>query len=138
MCFAVLRHMCVTASRDDAARFLGEVRHQIRLSQALRHREQSMQGGMMVEKPWPGEPTIEEMARHMLVGSPEVIAERFCAGVAAVHPCHYLLQFQAGASYLGTALRSIDRFAGEVRPLLEKALGPLDRVGVAQPAPASD
>ncbi len=138
MRFAVLRHMCVTDSRDEAARFLGEVRHQIRLSQALRHREQSMQGGMMVEKPWPGEPTIEEMARHMLVGSPEVIAERICAEVAAAQPCHYLLQFQAGASDLGTALRSIDRFAGEVRPLLEKALGPLDRVGVAQPAPASD
>ena len=49
-------------------------------------------------------------------------------------PCHYLLQFQAGGSSLAAALRSIERFAAEVRPLLEREVGPLDRIGLAEAA----
>jgi hypothetical protein len=45
-----------------------------------------------------------------------------------------LLHFQAGASSQRTALRSIDAFAQRVRPLLEKALGPLDRLDIGTPA----
>lgn len=132
MRFAALRHMCVTDSKAEAAAFLDNARHQIRLSQSLRHREQAMQGAMLVEKPWQGEATIEEMARHMLVGSPEVVAERMAQEIRRAQPCHYLLQFQAGASPLPLALRSIERFAAEVRPLLEKAVGPLEEIGVAR------
>src|SRR3712207_965355 len=47
--FGVLRHVCVTESRAEAAEFLDNVRHQIRLSQSLRRREQAMQGAMLVE-----------------------------------------------------------------------------------------
>lgn len=134
MRFAALRHMCVTDSRAEAAGFLDHVRHQIRLSQSLRNREQAMRGAMLVEKPWAGEASLEEMARHMLVGPPEAIAERMAEEIRRAEPCHYLLQFQAGGSTLPLALRSIERFATEVRPLLERPLGPLERIGVAEPA----
>ncbi len=134
MRFATLRHMCVTDDAAEARGFLDEVRHQIRLSQNLRQRRQEMAGGMLVEKPWEGEATLEEMARHMLVGRAEVIAGRMVEEIRKAQPCHYLLQFQAGGSDLGLALRSIERFAREVRPLLEKALGPLERIGVAPAA----
>ncbi|MBV1800236.1 LLM class flavin-dependent oxidoreductase [Siccirubricoccus sp. G192] len=129
MRFAALRHICVTDSRAEAAGFLDEVRHQIRLSQSLRHREQAMAGSMLVEKPWPGEASLEEMAGHMLVGSPEMIAERMAEEIRRAEPCHYLLQSQAGGSSLPLALRSIERFARDVRPLLERAVGPLERIG---------
>jgi alkanesulfonate monooxygenase SsuD/methylene tetrahydromethanopterin reductase-like flavin-dependent oxidoreductase (luciferase family) len=132
MRFATLRHMCVTDSRDEAMEFLDHVRHQIRLSQSLRRREQAMQGGMLVEKPWSGEASLEEMARHMLVGPPAVIAERMAEEIRQAEPCHYLLQFQAGGSPLDLALRSIGRFAAEVRPLLERAVGPLERIGAGR------
>ena len=132
--FGALRHVCVTESRTEAAEFLDNVRHQIRLSQSLRRREQAMQGAMLVERPWDGEMGLEEMAAHMLVGSPEVIAERMAAEIRHASPCHYLLQFQAGGSSLATALRSIERFAAEVRPLLEREMGPLDRIGLAEVA----
>jgi hypothetical protein len=45
-----------------------------------------------------------------------------------------LLHFQAGASPQKTALRSIEAFAERVRPMLEKALGPLDRLGIEEAA----
>ena len=129
MRFGTLRHVCVTDDKAEASSFLDHIRHQIRLSQSLRHREQAMQGAMLVEKPWPGEMSLDDMARHMLVGSAETIAERMAAEIRAAQPCHYLLQFQAGGSELPLALRSIERFAMQVRPLLEKEFGPLDRIG---------
>jgi hypothetical protein len=39
-----------------------------------------------------------------------------------------------GGSSLATALRSIERFAAEVRPLLEREMGPLERIGLAEAA----
>jgi alkanesulfonate monooxygenase SsuD/methylene tetrahydromethanopterin reductase-like flavin-dependent oxidoreductase (luciferase family) len=136
MRFAALRHLCVTDSKDEARAFLENVRHQIRLSQSLRHRQQALQGAMLVEKPWDGEASLEEMDRHMLVGSAERIAERMVEEIHRAEPCHYLLQFQAGASTLKLALRSIERFATEVQPLLTKALGPLDRIGTRDLVPS--
>ncbi len=89
---------------------------------------------MLVERPWDGEMGLEDMAAHMLEGSPETIGQRMAEEIRRASPCHYLLQFQAGASSLGTALRSIERFAAEVRPLLEREMGPLDRIGLAEAA----
>ena len=129
MRFAALRHLCVTDSRAEAEAFLENIRYQRRLSQSLRFREQVMQGGMLMEKPWSGEMSLEDMARHMLVGDAETIAERMAEEIRRARPCHYLLQFQAGGSDLALALRSMERFAAEVRPLLERSLGPLDRLG---------
>jgi len=91
---------------------------------------------MLTEKTYPNEAPIEDMARHMLIGDPETIAERMVAEIRRAAPCHYLLHFQAGASSLRTALSSIERFAGEVRPLVEKAVGPLERIGVPSVAVA--
>jgi alkanesulfonate monooxygenase SsuD/methylene tetrahydromethanopterin reductase-like flavin-dependent oxidoreductase (luciferase family) len=135
--FAVLRHVCVTDSTAQARDFLDNVRHQIRLSQSLRHRrQQAIDGGMLVEKPWAEEASLEDMAQHMLVGSPQAIAERIAEEIRRAQPCHYLLQFQAGASPQKLALDSIGRFAAEVRPLIEKAVGPLDRIGAGMTTPA--
>lgn len=136
MRFGALRHVCVTDDKAEAARFLDDIRFQIRLSQSLRHREQAMDGAMLVEKPWAGEMSIEDMAKHMLVGSAETIAERMAAEIRAADPCHYLLQFQAGGSDLATALRSIERFATRVRPLLEREFSDLSRIGEPRPAAA--
>jgi alkanesulfonate monooxygenase SsuD/methylene tetrahydromethanopterin reductase-like flavin-dependent oxidoreductase (luciferase family) len=129
MRFATLRHMCVTDSKEEARHFLDHVRYQMRMSQNLRLREQALQGGVLIEKPWAGEPTLEQMAANFMVGDPHTVAERMAAEIRAANPCHYLLQFQASGSDLKTALRSIERFTTEVKPLLEKAVGPLERIG---------
>jgi alkanesulfonate monooxygenase SsuD/methylene tetrahydromethanopterin reductase-like flavin-dependent oxidoreductase (luciferase family) len=129
MRFATLRHMCVTDSKAEAMQFLDHVRYQMRMSQNLRHREQALEKGVLVEKPWPGEPTLEEMAGYFLVGDAHTVAERMVAEIRAANPCHYLLQFQASGTGLALALRSIERFTTQVKPLLERALGPLERIG---------
>lgn len=126
---APLRHVCITDRRAEAERFVDDVRHQIRLSQSLRHRDELLDGPMLVEKPYPGELPLEDLARTLPVGDPETVAERLTDVIRAAQPCHLLLQFQAGGSDPALALRSIERFASTVRPMLEKALGPLDRIG---------
>ena len=70
----------------------------------------------------------------MSVGSAEIVAERLTAVIAAARPKHMLLHFQAGASPQQVALRSIEQFATKVRPMIEKALGPLDQLGIEQAA----
>ena len=121
----VLRPICITESKAEAEDFLENVRYQIRLSQSLRRREQALKGGMLVEQPYRGEPSLEEMARHLLVGDADTVAERMLAEIRLTRPHHYLLQFQTGAVPHATALRSIARFATDVQPRLEKAVGPL-------------
>jgi alkanesulfonate monooxygenase SsuD/methylene tetrahydromethanopterin reductase-like flavin-dependent oxidoreductase (luciferase family) len=131
---APLRHVCITDSKAEAEDFMDNARHQIRLSQSLRHREELIDGTMLVEKSYKGEPAMEEFARHVLIGDAHVVAERLTALIAAARPRHVLLHFQAGASTLETALASIERFATKVRPMIENELGPLDRLGIEKAA----
>jgi alkanesulfonate monooxygenase SsuD/methylene tetrahydromethanopterin reductase-like flavin-dependent oxidoreductase (luciferase family) len=131
---APLRHVCITDSKAEGDSFLENMRHQIRLSQSLRHREELIDGTMLVEKTYKGEPSMEEAAKHALVGDAGLVAERMAALIEAARPKHMLLHFQAGASTQKTALRSIDAFATRVRPMLEKALGPLDKLGIERAA----
>jgi hypothetical protein len=65
---APLRHVCITGSKAEAQDFIDNVRHQIRLSQSLRFREELIDGVMLVEKPYRNEPASEELAKHVLVG----------------------------------------------------------------------
>jgi alkanesulfonate monooxygenase SsuD/methylene tetrahydromethanopterin reductase-like flavin-dependent oxidoreductase (luciferase family) len=125
---APLRHVCITDSKAEAASFMDNARHQIRLSQSLRHREELIDGTMLVEKPYKGEPPMEEFAKHVLIGDAGMVAERMAALIGAAGPKHLLLHFQAGASPQKTALRSIEQFAAKVRPMLEKQLGPLEQL----------
>jgi alkanesulfonate monooxygenase SsuD/methylene tetrahydromethanopterin reductase-like flavin-dependent oxidoreductase (luciferase family) len=126
--------VCITDSKAEAEDFMDNARHQIRLSQSLRHREELIDGTMLVEKSYKGEPAMEEFARHVLIGDAHVVAERLTALIAAARPRHVLLHFQAGASTLETALASIERFATKVRPMIENELGPLDRLGIEKAA----
>jgi alkanesulfonate monooxygenase SsuD/methylene tetrahydromethanopterin reductase-like flavin-dependent oxidoreductase (luciferase family) len=134
--FGAMRPFCVTADREEAMRFLENTRWQIRLSQSLRRREQEMDGGMLVERPWDGEPSLEEMGAHMMVGDAATVAARLAAEIRAATPCHYLFQTHVGDMPRATALRSIAAWRDQVKPLLEKEFGPLDRIGVPAAAAA--
>ena len=131
---APLRHVCITNDKAEAASFLDNVRHQIRLSQSLRFREELIDGSMLVEKPYKDEPPLEELGKAIMVGDAETVAERLAATISAARPQHMLLHFQAGASPQKLALRSIEQFASRVRPMIEKELGPLDKLGIEQAA----
>ena len=58
----------------------------------------AIDGTMLVEKTYNGEPPLEEFAQHVLIGDAAMVAERMAGLIAAARPKHMLLHFQAGAS----------------------------------------
>ena len=118
----ILRFACVTESPAETEAYLENVRYQLRLAAALRNRGEAMERGMIVEAPTPGEQSLEELARNLPVGDPETIAERLTADIKASGASHVMLNIQAGASTPAQSRRTIDAFARDIRPAIERAL----------------
>jgi alkanesulfonate monooxygenase SsuD/methylene tetrahydromethanopterin reductase-like flavin-dependent oxidoreductase (luciferase family) len=127
---AMLRSICVTHDPAQARRFAENVIYQNRLAQALRRRQEMMQGTMLVDRPFPQEPTVEHILNTLPIGDPNLVAERIVAEIRALEPVHISAYFQLGDTPQATALRSMELFAGEVVPLIERELGPIANLGI--------
>ena len=90
-----------------------------------------MDGTVLRDLPYPGEPPLETLLDNMPIGGVELVTERLIAEIRACQPAHICFNFQCGDVPIKTALRSMERFMTEVRPRLEAALGPLAKLGVA-------
>jgi alkanesulfonate monooxygenase SsuD/methylene tetrahydromethanopterin reductase-like flavin-dependent oxidoreductase (luciferase family) len=128
---AMSRFCCITESRDEALRFAENARYQTRLASNLRRREEVMEGTMLADRPFPDEPPLERILENLPIGDAEHVAERLAAEIRAARPSHLCFNFHVGDVPHRTALRSMERFMSEVRPRLERALGPLDQIGPA-------
>lgn len=119
----ILRFACVTESAAETEAYVENARYQLRLATALRNRDEAMDGGIMIEAPTPGEQSLEEIASNLPVGDAETVAERLTADIRASGASHVLLNIQAGTSTKTQARRTMDVFARNIRPAIEKALG---------------
>jgi alkanesulfonate monooxygenase SsuD/methylene tetrahydromethanopterin reductase-like flavin-dependent oxidoreductase (luciferase family) len=127
----IQRFLCITDDRNEALQFAENARYQTRLASALRRREEAMEGKMLVDRPFPGEPSLEQICDNLLVGDADSVAEKLAAEIAAAKPAHMCFAVKPGAVPHTTGMRTLERLMGEVRPALERALGPLDRIGSA-------
>ena len=134
----IQRFLCVTESRAETLAYVENARHQMRLASALRRRAEVMDGGMMVEVPMPDEPSLEEIAGNLLVGDCETIAERLVAEIRAARPSHIMFHFQVGGSSHAAAMTSMERLMADIRPMVERELGPLAALGTPPAAVAAD
>ena len=125
------RFLCVTESRAETLAYVDNARHQMRLASALRRRAEVMDGAMMTEAPMPDELSLEEIAGNLLVGDCETIAERLTAEIRAARPAHVMFHFQVGGSSHRAALDSMEKLMTDIRPMVEKELGPLAEFGAA-------
>src|SRR3982750_604789 len=57
----------VTNSRDEGMRFAENARYQSRLASSLRRRQEVMKGTVLVDVPFPDEPSVETMYNHLLI-----------------------------------------------------------------------
>lgn len=139
--FATHRFCQVTDNKDVARDYADHCRSQYRLSRYLRGRQEELAGGLLPEIAAGGEPTIEELMAHSPIGDAETVAQRLVEDIRRARPMHSVLYMNAGAFEQKKALRSIERFGAEVLPMIEKELGPLDRLGqvddAARPAAAA-
>ena len=71
------------------------------------------------------QPPLEQINDDLLIGNVETVAEKLTAEIRATHPTHMCFSFKVGATPHKPALRSMELMMSEVRPLVERALGPL-------------
>lgn len=117
----ILRFACITENDVETENYLENVRYQLRLAMALRNREEAMDAGMMVEQPFSNEPTLNEMANNLAVGSVETVATRLRKDIRASGANHIMLNIQAGSSTLDQAKRTMDALP-EIRSAIAEDL----------------
>ena len=86
-----------------------------------------MQGTVLVDKPFPDEPSLEQIHNDLLIGDVETVAEKLVAEIRATHPVHMCFSFKVGATPHKAAMRSMELMMGEVKPRVERAVSPLAR-----------
>ena len=127
----VNRFACITRSREEGMRFAENARYQSRLASSLRRRQEVMQGTVLVDVPFPDEPSLETIHDNLLIGDVDTVAEKLVAEIHAGKPVHVCFSFKVGSTPHQAAMRSMELMIGEVKPKVEKALGAPAKVAVA-------
>ena len=133
MPFALQQYIYVTDDKKDALDAADHARYVRRVAMAMREQYAEVEGSYLKEHPARGEPPIEVIAQNALIGSPEKIAGQMIDEFQLLRPTHLSCFMSFGGLEQPRILRSMDRFAGEVLPLVEKELGPLDQIGIPVP-----
>ena len=120
----------ITGSREEGMRFAENARYQSRLASSLRRRQEVMHGTILVDVPFPDEPPLETIYKNLLIGDVETVAEKLVAEIHATRPEHVCFSFKVGDTPHAAAMRSMELMIGEVKPRVEKALGPVEHAAV--------
>lgn len=124
MPLGVLGYCCVSEQKRDIEEYVSAARYQQRISRSLReHREQLTGSHQILEQPVAGEPSLAHIAEHILVGDPNIVAERLANFIEVVHPTHMMFYFQVGGFARSKALQSMSLFVERVIPLVEVHFG---------------
>ena len=113
----------ITDSKEDGLRFAENARYQSRLASSLRRRQEVMQGTVLVDKPFPDEPPLQQIYNDLLIGNIETVAEKLVGEIHATHPVHMCFSFKVGGTPHKAAMRSMELMMTEVRPRVERVLG---------------
>ncbi len=126
----VLRFVCVSDDQAIIDRYVDGARFQKRIAMALRHRRETMVDDYMVDEvPFPEEPSLEQIAKNIVVGNAELVAERLCSEIDLYGPSHMSIYFAVGDLPSAAAMNSMEQFATKVVPMIEAHFGkPLSEI----------
>jgi alkanesulfonate monooxygenase SsuD/methylene tetrahydromethanopterin reductase-like flavin-dependent oxidoreductase (luciferase family) len=124
----VNRFAHITDSREEGMRFAENARYQSRLASSLRRRQEVMKGTVLVDVPFPDEPSLETIYDNLLIGDAETVAEKLVAEIRAGKPVHICFSFKVGNTPHKAAMRSMELMMSKVKPIVKKALGPQELV----------
>jgi alkanesulfonate monooxygenase SsuD/methylene tetrahydromethanopterin reductase-like flavin-dependent oxidoreductase (luciferase family) len=131
--FAIQQYIFVTDDRKEALQAADGARYIRRVAMSMRGNYGELEGSFLKEIAVPDEPPLDEIADRMIIGDPESCAEKLAAEFAALKPTHVSCFMAIPGLPQKRILKSMERFAGEVLPLVEKQLGPLARIGAPVP-----
>ena len=127
--FGTLRYCFVTDDKAAALAFAENARSQVRLSAFLRQGQTELDAPWLPEESFDGEMSPEDILRWNPIGDPETVAERLVEEIEKVGSDHIAFYMTIGDTAHETVMASIERFATEVVPLIEKSVGPLASAG---------
>ena len=88
----VLRFVCVSDDQSVIDRYVNCARFQNRIAFTLENRRETMVDDYMVDEvPFPDEPPLDEIAKNIVAGNTEVVAERLCQEIDLYRPRHMCL-----------------------------------------------
>ncbi|MSP89605.1 MAG: LLM class flavin-dependent oxidoreductase [Alphaproteobacteria bacterium] len=131
--FAIQQYIFITDDKQEALQAADGARYIRRVAMSMRGKYGELEGSFLKEIAVPDEPPIEEIAKRMIIGSPTDCAEKLATEFAALKPTHVSCFMAIPGMTQKQTLRSMERFAGEVLPLVEKQLGPLANIGAPVP-----
>ncbi|MFD2238060.1 LLM class flavin-dependent oxidoreductase [Aureimonas populi] len=126
---AMQQYIHVTDDKREAMDAAERGRSYARMAFALRARTPAMDGSRLEPVAMPDEASLESFRDNYMIGDPHGIAERIVADLRRFDPIHFNCFFQFGDMPIARARRSLERFAKEVVPLVEREIGPLEAVG---------
>jgi len=110
----VNRFRHITHSKEHGLRFAENARYQSRLASSLRRRQEVMQGTVLVDRPFPDEPPLEQIHRDLLIGDVETVAEKLADEIRATTGSYVLLiQGRSDPAQGGDALDGADDRRGQ-------------------------
>jgi alkanesulfonate monooxygenase SsuD/methylene tetrahydromethanopterin reductase-like flavin-dependent oxidoreductase (luciferase family) len=137
MPLAVQQYVYIASDPKDAMDVAERARSVARAVTTMRTGNPRLSGHFIQEVPMPDEPPIETFLDNLVIGDPHHVAEKLVAEISTLGTTHLSCFMQIGTVDGKRALRSLNRFASEAVPLMEKAFGmPLERVHAERmPAP---
>ena len=129
MPYAIQQYVHVTDRREEAREAADHMRFVRRVVSAMRGGYVALDGAWLEEQPAENEPGLEEVLPTTWIGSPGEVAERMIAQVERLRPSHLSCFMALGGLPGARVMRSIERFAGEVLPLVAAHFGGLRRIG---------
>lgn len=123
---AIHRYIHITEDKREAQEAAECIRFIARTISTMVQGTPNMDGPFITPDPFEGEPSLDGILENANVGDPETVAQKMAAEIRIARPHHYSCFFAIGPMEGARAIRSMERFATEVIPLLEKELGDLE------------
>ena len=121
---AVLRFAFVSDDKKEVEHYVDCARYQQRIAVSLRNRAETVVDGYMIqEKPYDEELPFEKLTANIPAGDVETCAASMVDVIRRVKPVHIAIQPQIGDVEHKQSLKSMERWATEVIPAIEKELG---------------
>ena len=121
--FGVQRYVFVTEDRAEARLAAEEVLRHSRMATNMRQAKPAIDGFLLETPAFPDEPSLETILDNALIGSADLVAERIVEDARRYRMTHLSVFMQFAHMPYPQTLRSLERFADQVMPLVARATG---------------
>ncbi len=120
--FAVQRYVYVTKDKDDARMVADQILIHARMVTNMRRPDPVLDGAILRDVPYEGEPTIDEIMERSLIGDAEEVSARIVEDAHEYGITHISVFMQIAGIPYPNALQSLETFCDQVIPAVRSSL----------------